>query len=64
MLDGVIQCTDKDECAYQEMISLLPLNAHPNPKKVGRINPLGQCLFKTYLVFSILLELENYKKTQ
>eukprot|EP00795_Rhopilema_esculentum_P007127 gene7127-12782_t len=34
VLDGVIQCTDKDECAYQEMISLLPLNAHPNPKKV------------------------------
>jgi len=34
VLDGVIQCTDKDEFSYQEMISLLPLNSHPNPKKV------------------------------
>jgi len=34
VLDGVIQCTDKDEFSYQEMISLLPLNSHPNPKRV------------------------------
>ncbi|KAL5016153.1 hypothetical protein ScPMuIL_005742 [Solemya velum] len=33
-LDGVIQCTEKDECVYQEMIVHLPLNCHPNPKKV------------------------------
>ncbi|EDO42360.1 predicted protein [Nematostella vectensis] len=34
VLDGVIQCTDRDEFSYQEMISMLPLNSHPNPKKV------------------------------
>ncbi|KAJ3104196.1 hypothetical protein HDU97_009451 [Phlyctochytrium planicorne] len=35
ILDGVIQCTEKDEFSYQEMIAHLPLNAHPNPKNVG-----------------------------
>ncbi|XP_046558845.1 spermidine synthase-like isoform X1 [Haliotis rubra] len=34
VLDGVIQCTERDEFTYQEMISHLPLNSHPNPKKV------------------------------
>jgi len=34
VLDGVIQCTAKDEFAYQEMLSHLPLNCHPNPKHV------------------------------
>lgn len=34
ILDGIIQCTERDEFAYQEMISFLPLCAHPNPKKV------------------------------
>ena len=34
VLDGVIQSTDRDECSYQEMISLLPLNSHPDPKQV------------------------------
>ncbi|XP_037085303.1 spermidine synthase-like [Pollicipes pollicipes] len=34
ILDGVIQCTEKDEFSYQEMISFLPLNSHANPKKV------------------------------
>jgi len=32
VLDGVIQCTTKDEFAYQEMIAHLPLCSHPNPK--------------------------------
>lgn len=31
-LDNAIQCTESDEFAYQEMISFLPLNAHPNPE--------------------------------
>jgi predicted membrane-bound spermidine synthase len=35
VLDGCIQLTNKDEFAYQEMISFLPLNSHPNPKKVS-----------------------------
>lgn len=34
ILDGVIQCTERDEFSYQEMISFLPLTIHPNPKKV------------------------------
>ncbi|ERN05918.1 hypothetical protein AMTR_s00006p00268590 [Amborella trichopoda] len=34
VLDGVIQCTERDEFAYQEMITHLPLCSIPNPKKV------------------------------
>lgn len=34
VLDGVIQCAENDEFAYQEMIAHIPLNAHANPKKV------------------------------
>ncbi|EDW81761.1 uncharacterized protein Dwil_GK10845 [Drosophila willistoni] len=34
ILDGIIQCTLRDEFSYQEMISFLPLCLHPNPKKV------------------------------
>ncbi|XP_055592829.1 spermidine synthase [Uranotaenia lowii] len=34
VLDGIIQCTENDEFAYQEMIAFLPLCCHPNPKKV------------------------------
>ncbi|XP_043937138.1 spermidine synthase [Protopterus annectens] len=34
VLDGVIQCTERDEFSYQEMIANLPLCSHPNPKKV------------------------------
>ena len=33
-LDGVIQCTEFDEFAYQEMITNLPIMSHPNPEKV------------------------------
>jgi spermidine synthase len=34
VLDGVIQLTQRDECAYQEMITHLPLCSIANPKKV------------------------------
>ncbi|KAF9524772.1 Saccharopine dehydrogenase-domain-containing protein [Crepidotus variabilis] len=34
VLDGVIQCTERDEFSYQEMITHLPMCSHPNPKKV------------------------------
>ncbi|KAJ1973928.1 putrescine aminopropyltransferase [Dimargaris verticillata] len=34
VLDGVVQCTERDEFTYQEMITHLPLNSHPNPKRV------------------------------
>lgn len=33
-LDGVIQCTERDEFSYQEMIAHIPLFSHPNPKRV------------------------------
>jgi spermidine synthase len=34
VLDGVIQVTQRDEHSYQEMITNLPMFAHPGPKKV------------------------------
>lgn len=34
VLDGVIQVTERDEFAYQEMIAHLPLYAHPHPRRV------------------------------
>ncbi|XP_076168360.1 spermidine Synthase isoform X2 [Ptiloglossa arizonensis] len=34
ILDGIIQCTEKDEFSYQEAIAFLPLCSHPNPKTV------------------------------
>lgn len=34
VLDGVIQLTDFDEFAYQEMLAHTPLLAHPAPKRV------------------------------
>jgi len=34
VLDGVIQATERDEFAYQEMITHLAMNSHPNPQKV------------------------------
>ncbi|PWZ01727.1 putative chimeric spermidine synthase/saccharopine reductase [Testicularia cyperi] len=34
VLDGVIQCTERDEFSYQEMIAHLPLASHPNPERV------------------------------
>lgn len=34
VLNGIIQCTERDEFAYQEMITNLPIMSHKNPKKV------------------------------
>jgi len=34
VLDGIIQLTERDEFAYQEMMAHLPLFAHPDPKDV------------------------------
>jgi spermidine synthase len=33
-LDNIIQLTESDEFAYQEMIAHIPLLAHPNPRRV------------------------------
>lgn len=34
VLNGIIQCTEKDEFAYQELITHVPIMSHPSPKKV------------------------------
>ncbi|KAE9406491.1 saccharopine dehydrogenase [Gymnopus androsaceus JB14] len=34
VLDGAIQCTERDEFSYQEMITHIPMASHPNPEKV------------------------------
>jgi spermidine synthase len=34
VLDNVIQCTERDEFSYQEMITHLAMNSHPAPKSV------------------------------
>lgn len=34
VLDGVVQATERDEFAYQEMITHVPMMAHPAPKRV------------------------------
>lgn len=41
VLDGVIQCTERDEFSYQEMIANLPLCSHPDPRKVSRPRALA-----------------------
>ncbi|MBX9704200.1 MAG: polyamine aminopropyltransferase, partial [Silvanigrellaceae bacterium] len=33
-LDGLMMCSERDEFVYHEMISHVPLLAHPNPKRV------------------------------
>ncbi len=49
VLDDRIQCTERDEFAYQEMITFLPLLAHPNPKRV-------YLLIRVYPIFSIFCQ--------
>jgi spermidine synthase len=34
VLDGIIQATELDEFAYQEMLTHIPMCAHPDPKRV------------------------------
>lgn len=34
VLNGIIQCTEKDEFAYQELITHVPIMSHPKPSKV------------------------------
>lgn len=38
VLDGILQLTEKDECAYQEMIAHLPLCSIVSPKNVIHLN--------------------------
>lgn len=34
VLNGIIQCTEKDEFSYQELITHVPIMSHPYPKRV------------------------------
>lgn len=34
VLNGIVQCTERDEFVYQELITHLPVMSHENPKKV------------------------------
>lgn len=34
VLDGIIQCTERDEFSYQEMIAHVPMFSHPLPRKI------------------------------
>ena len=34
VLDGIIQATELDEFAYQEMLTHVPMRSHPNPERV------------------------------
>lgn len=34
VLNGIIQCTERDEFVYQELITHLPVMSHPQPRKV------------------------------
>ncbi|CAJ1965901.1 unnamed protein product [Cylindrotheca closterium] len=34
VIDGILQLTERDECAFHEMMVHLPLFSHPNPKHV------------------------------
>ena len=34
VLDSVVQASERDEFAYQEMMAHIPLSAHGSPKKV------------------------------
>lgn len=47
VLDGVIQATERDEFSYQEMIVHIPMNSHPNPKKVRLSNPCNKNMLLT-----------------
>ena len=69
-LDGVIQCSDRDECSYQEMVAHLPLCSHPNPTKVCVcplliIHPiLMNSVYYTYLLdyAALVMDIECYFK--
>ena len=34
VLDGKVQCSERDEFTYHEMLAHVPLLTHPNPQKV------------------------------
>jgi tRNA A37 threonylcarbamoyltransferase TsaD len=45
ILDGIVQTSINDEYVYHEMITHIPLNTHPNPKKVLVVGGVAANLF-------------------
>lgn len=66
VLDGIIQCTERDEFSYQEHIAHVPMFAHPNPKRVliiggGDGGVLREVLkHESQLEEVILVEIDEY----
>jgi hypothetical protein len=54
VLDGIVQLTDKDECAYQEMVTHLPLCSIPAPKNVCFLIFLSENCEKAATLLDIL----------
>lgn len=72
VLDGIIQATEMDEFAYQEMLTHIPMCAHPKPEKVlvigggdgGILRELGKHeAVKTIDICEIDKEVINAAKT-
>lgn len=68
VLDNVIQCTERDEFAYQEMITHLAMNSHPAPKKVlviggGDGGVLREVVKHECLEEAILCDIDEVDKT-
>ncbi|GER35574.1 spermidine synthase [Striga asiatica] len=53
VLDGIVQLTEKDECAYQEMITHLPLCSIESPRNVLPLNLFTEFIFLFFLTISI-----------
>ena len=51
VLDGIIQCTERDEFVYHEMMAHLPLFSHPNPKKASH----SLIIFSCYCILQVLI---------
>jgi spermidine synthase len=64
VLDGVIQLTEFDHFAYHEMITHVPMNAHPNPRSVliiggGDGGALTEALKYDHLESIVLCEIDQ-----
>lgn len=64
VLDGVIQVTERDEHSYQEMLTNLPMMAHPSPKKIcvvggGDGGMLRELLKHKYVEQVIMCEIDE-----
>jgi spermidine synthase len=64
VLDGVIQVTERDEFSYQEMLTHLPMHAHPCPKKVlviggGDGGVLREVLKHPTVELAVLVEIDS-----